>query len=96
MRDCDKLSAMTVTLELKPEIEASLAKQAAAEGVSVEEYIQSILESITFAPAPATRQERARLFEEWIKSHSHLEAAPLSDEAISREGIYREREDRQL
>ncbi len=37
---------MTVTLELKPEIEARSARQAAVEGVTVEEYIQRVIESI--------------------------------------------------
>lgn len=87
---------MTVTLELKPEIEARLAKQAADEGISVEEYIQRILEVAFVTPTPAAPEERARIFEEWLKSHSHIKAVLLSDEDISRENIYREREDRQL
>ena len=37
---------MTVVLELKPEIEARVTVLAAAQGVSVEEYIQSYLESL--------------------------------------------------
>lgn len=37
---------MTVVLELKPEIEARVMALANALGVSVEEYIQSFLESL--------------------------------------------------
>jgi hypothetical protein len=87
---------MTVTLELKPEIEARVREQAAVQGISVEGYIQKVIESIVAAPSPTTSEERRRMFEEWIKSHSYIEAPPLSDEAISRESIYGEREDRQL
>lgn len=78
---------MTVTLELKPEIEARIAEQAAAEGVTVEEYIQRVIESIIIAPAPATSKERLQMFEEWLDSHSYIKTPPLSDEAISRESI---------
>jgi hypothetical protein len=34
-------------------------------------------------------------FEEWLDSHDYITAPPLSDETISRESIYREREDSQ-
>ena len=87
---------MTVTLELKPEIEARIREQANVQGVTVEAYIQSVVESIVVASKPATADERSRLFEEWMKSHSYIQAPPLSDEAISRDSIYGEREDRQL
>jgi hypothetical protein len=33
---------------------------------------------------------------EWLHSHDYIKAPPLSDEAISRESIYGEREDKQL
>lgn len=87
---------MTVTLELKPEIEARIQEQAAAQGVAVEVYIQRILETIIAAPGAATSEERSRMFEKWMKSHSYIKAPALSDEAISRESIYGQREDRQL
>ena len=40
--------------------------------------------------------ERLRAFSEWIGSHAGRSTPPLSDEAVSRESVYREREDRQL
>ena len=43
-----------------------------------------------------TNDERLRAFSEWVESHAGHTAPPLSDEAVSREGIYQEREDRQL
>ncbi len=87
---------MTVTIELKPEIEIRIAEQAAAQGVTVKEYIQSFLESIITASKPATAQERVQRFKHWLKNHTRSAAPPLSDEAISRESIYTEREDNQL
>jgi hypothetical protein len=87
---------MTVTMELKPEIEARLREQAAAQGVSIEVYIQRVLESITAEPKPISPEDRSRRFEEWMKGHSYIKVPPLSDEAISRENIYGDREERQL
>ncbi|MBA3712501.1 MAG: hypothetical protein H0W76_08625 [Pyrinomonadaceae bacterium] len=42
---------MTVTIELKPEVETRVAEQAAARGVSVEEYIEGVLESHALRPS---------------------------------------------
>ena len=92
---------MTVTLELKPEIEERVTALAARQGVSVEEYIQNFLESMaSLDEEPSydsmTPEQWATEFEEWIDSHDYITAPPLTDEAISRESIYREREDSQL
>ena len=59
---------MTVTLDLKPEIEALVTERATALGLTVEAYIQSILESLVAEP-PADSQERSHLVEEWLKTH---------------------------
>lgn len=40
----------------------------------------------------ANTSERAREFREWVKSHKDLDLPSLSDEAISRESIYGERD----
>ena len=42
-----------------------------------------------------TSEERARLWEKWVENHS-VGGPPLSDYAVSRESIYRDREDSQL
>ena len=92
---------MAITLVLKPEIEAQLFAQAAAKGVPVEQYLQSWIETnlTTEIEKPfyqtATAAEWVDAFTAWANSHTS-DAPPLSDEAISRESIYREREDRQL
>ncbi len=91
---------MTVTIDLKPEIQARVAALAAAQGMSVEEYIKNFLEGLA-APdkessnASLTPEQWAREFEEWVDGLDDAAAPPLNDEAVSRESIYREREDSQ-
>ena len=89
---------MTVTLELKPEIEEQLVARARAAGLSTEEFVNRELERLignTQPPSAVSPEERARFWEEWIASHS-TGGPPLSDYAVSRESIYSEREDAQL
>jgi predicted HicB family RNase H-like nuclease len=42
---------MTVRLEIKPEIEASLNAQAAAKGIPLDAYLQDAIEDLARAPA---------------------------------------------
>lgn len=90
---------MTLTLELNPEIEARAIEQAAVQGVSVEEFLKSIIEESlngeeekSFAET-ASFEEWMREFQEWTDSHDYITAPPADD---SRDSIYREREDSQL
>jgi hypothetical protein len=83
---------MTVTLNLKPEIEAGLVTQAQASGMTVEEYLLSVVEGVVL---PATQkalpeEERATAFEAW--SASHRPTPPLSDYAVSRASMYEGRD----
>ncbi len=90
---------MTVTLELKPEVEERIIAEAKARGLSVEDYIQQELEASVATPRTPEQmpyEEWLRLFNEFMNGHDYIKAPPLSDEAISRESIYREREDKQL
>jgi hypothetical protein len=83
---------MTVTLKLKPEVEAGLVAQAQASGMSVEEYVLSLVEE-TVLPAlknGLSPEERAAAFEAW--SARHRPTPPLSDYAVSREAMYEGRE----
>jgi plasmid stability protein len=82
--------AMSVIIELKPEIEARVAAQAAAHGMSVEAYIESILESLAITQddptfKTMTAAERAGAWEAWAASHSPNIPVILND---SREAIY--------
>ncbi len=84
---------MTVTLKIKPELEAGLLAQAEARGMTLEEYLLSVVEGalVPSTPRAATGEERAAAFEEWARSHPPF-APPLSDDAVSRESIYRHRD----
>lgn len=81
-------------------MEEELAARARAKGLSTEEFINRELERLvisnTHPMSELTPEERVRRWDEWVNSHDYIKAPPLSDEAISRESIYREREDKQL
>jgi hypothetical protein len=76
---------MSVTLNLRPEIEAGLMAQAQASGMTLEEYLLSMVEGAVSprARTPMTAQQRAAAFEAW--SANHRSTPPLSDYATSRE-----------
>lgn len=84
---------MTIQLDLKPEIEARLIAQAAMQGVTIDRYLESLIEQHL---ATQTESEWKTILDQLGRSPSLAKAPPLSDEAISRESIYREREDSQL
>ncbi len=83
---------MTVTLNLKPELEAGLLAQAQASGMSIEEYLLSVVEGAVLPTVSksASPEERAAAFEKW--SASHRPTPPLSDCAVSRESMYEGRD----
>jgi hypothetical protein len=77
---------MTVTIELPPEIEASLAAQAAAQGISLQQYLRHLLEEQVPQGKPVTPAERAAF---WRQSTTGLpRTPPLPDDAISRDTLY--------
>ncbi|GET36093.1 hypothetical protein [Microseira wollei] len=84
---------MSIKLDLKPETEALLIAQATMQGVSVNRYLESLIESHL---ATQAEPEWKAILDQLGRSPSLAKAPPLSDEAISRESIYQEREDRQL
>jgi len=92
---------MTVTLELKPEIEARLREKAAERGLPVERFLESVIELDVSRGGErpfhetATIEEWEKALTEWVNMERPRHPT-LSDEAISRESIYREREDAQL
>ena len=87
---------MTVTL--KPDLEEELAARAKAQGLTTDEYVNRVLEGLVAHNKPAAElsaEERAQILEDWVANHS-VGGPPLSDYAVSRESIYKEREDAQL
>jgi len=89
---------MTITVELQPEVESRLAAQAAERNVSVKDYIEALLRAFAgpSGSEASTPQRRATELDQWLASHDYITAPPLPDEAISRENIYRDREDSQV
>jgi hypothetical protein len=85
--------AMTVTLKLKPEVEAGLLEQARASGMTLEEYLLSMVEGAVLLKAQesASAEERAAAFEAW--SAGHRPTPLLSDYAVSREAMYEGHDD---
>ena len=56
---------MTVKLELKPEIEAGLLAQVQARGLSLEAYLELVLQGAASTPKrPSDRKSLAQLFAE--------------------------------
>lgn len=86
---------MTLTIELEPEVERQLEIEAARLGVSkaqrVEELVKASLKKPTFS---ASQQEdierRLRAWEEFGERAREYSKGtpPLSDYAVSREGMY--------
>lgn len=81
---------MTVTLDLPAEVRARLARQAEALGITLEAYLQHLLEERSGGPvtSKASPAERAAAFEAWARGHSPT--PPLSDDAIKREHTVRD------
>ena len=89
---------MTVTLELKPEVEARVIEQAASRGVTVEDFLESVIEgSLSCGDSEISFQTS----EEWEAALDEFADSPAFGGAVSfvddsRESIYRGREDSQL
>jgi hypothetical protein len=82
---------MTLKLDIPKETEVGLLAQAHARGLSLEAYVQQVLQerSSSVLPAGGTgAAEKARAFEAWARSHPHK--PPLPDEAIRRENLVRD------
>jgi hypothetical protein len=80
--------SISMKIDLPPETEASLAERAAAEGMSLPEYLarrlrEAVTQDIANTLSPA---ERAAAWREAAKGLPRT--PPLSDEVISRESIY--------
>ncbi len=87
---------MTLTLEFPGEIEAALASQAAAHGMTLEAWVQKIAVDRARSTRPRSLQDEltpaewVRQFDAWVAGHDRTTPL-LSDEAISRNSIYPDR-----
>jgi hypothetical protein len=80
---------MVLRIELPATVEMQYAAEAQAKGLPLEVYLRDRLVAAAPSAPILTPDERVAAFREWVKSHAPH--APLSDEAISRESIYRKR-----
>jgi len=80
---------MTMLIELKPEAEAELIRQAAAQGIDVQAYAVRLLEQAAQIPA-ATKTLNLSQLDATLKEMSQFshKIPVLSDEALSRESMY--------
>ena len=83
---------MTITVEIKPEVQAELATQAAARGMDVPAFAAAILEQ---AAQQAPLEAKNRSLEEFEKTLDRIaqfshKIPVLPDEAFSRENLYQD------
>ena len=78
---------MAITLELRPEEEQSLRRRAEMAGQEITDYLLSGVGLRVLSPAPLSDEEWDRLADEAMDL-INPSLAPLSDYAVSREGIY--------
>ena len=82
---------MTVTIELKPAVEARIKAEAEVLGIPIEDYLESVIENqiagVNAQPLSGelTPEERAKAWEAWAASHN-LDTPVIIDD--SREAIY--------
>ncbi len=82
---------MSIIINVKPEVQAELARQAAAHGVQLEPYAASLLEEAAHIGAMAkrlTKDQLDRTLEELAQFSYKIPLLP--DEAFSREGLYQD------
>lgn len=80
---------MTLTVDLKPDAEAGLLSQARARGVSLNVYVQELLQQVAANPPvrKTADDDWERALDEWVESSP--EVPHLPDEALRRESLYR-------
>ncbi|MBY0505024.1 MAG: hypothetical protein K2X03_14015 [Bryobacteraceae bacterium] len=81
---------MTVNLQIRPDVEATLSARARSSGASLEVYIQQVLErEAALSPQAAlTATQKANAFRVWAKGFP-ADLPQLSLEDISRDAMYR-------
>jgi hypothetical protein len=81
---------MTIIIDIKPEVQAELSRQAAAHGVDIGAYAASLLEEAAHVPGSKTlSQSQLDNALQELAQFSH-KIPLLPDEAFSRESLYRD------
>ncbi|MGA7240541.1 MAG: hypothetical protein WBY44_32960 [Bryobacteraceae bacterium] len=79
---------MSILVDLKPEVQEKLSRQAAAQGIDVGAYAANVLEEAVVSAGRKSRsQEKLDEALEEIAQFSH-KIPLLPDEALSRQGFY--------
>jgi hypothetical protein len=82
---------MTIIVDIRPEVQAELSRQAAAHGVDIGAYAASLLEEAAHVPSVSKTISQSELDNtlEELAQFSH-KIPLLPDEAFSRESLYRD------
>ena len=82
---------MTIKLDIRPEVQAELARQAAAHGSGIESYAAGLLEEAIQAPTGAALLDKQRLentLREMAQFSHKIPSRP--DDAFTRESLYQD------
>ena len=92
--DNSELRIMTITINIKPEVEAELARQAEIRGMDVPEYAATLLEQAAKPTQPLVTDHNIEEFEKSLDRIAQFsdKIPALPDKAFSRESIYRDRD----
>ena len=85
---------MPTMLEVEPEVASKIQARARERGVSVNVYLRELIDQKGTESKRSnglSSQERVRMLREWASGHSANKPL-LSDDAISRENTYSDRE----
>jgi hypothetical protein len=85
---------MSIMLEVQSEVASRIQTRARERGVSVDVYLRDLIDQKGTEPERSNQlssQERVRLSREWASSHD-TNTPLLSDDAISRNNIYTDRD----
>jgi len=80
---------MSIIIDIKPEVQAELSRQAAAHGVDVGSYAATLLEEAAHIPAGPKKLNQSQLDKTLQELAQFSDKIPLlPDEAFSRESLY--------
>lgn len=80
---------MVVKLELNPDVEAGLVAEAQARGLSLEAYVEQVIQDHAMNAPALSPEAWEDEFDAWISSFP--DTPLLSDEAVSRDSMYPDR-----